>query len=170
VWTLVGFAFEKSKPDQTVKTWTLAIVILMLCLPAQKDLRLFYDVSSWNQGSYLYIKELTRWQGLIRPHTIILTDKSLSFSIPGIYNAYSATMDNERTTDSIDTTERASELNDFFYSKKSVAEKTALITKYDVDYMIIRKKDQEGFHDDDAKVLGFRLVDTLADYKLYEKE
>lgn len=170
LWLLLDFVFAKTNPEYKTRVGTYALVIFMLALPAQKDIKLFYDVSAWNQGSYQYVKELLKWEKTIKPKAIILTDKSLSYSIPGIFNNYSAVLDNERTTDSIDTTERANDLIDFFYSKKSAIEKKKLIEKYNIKYLIVRKKDQEKFKDNEAETLNFQLIGTQPSYKLYEKD
>jgi uncharacterized membrane protein len=87
-----------------------------------------------------------------------------------MYNAYSAVLDNERTTDSIDTTERWAELGNFFVTTKNKQDRINYLKKYNVDYIITGEKEKNSFTESTANELGYvKLKESFA-YKLYEKK
>jgi hypothetical protein len=144
IFIALGFILKKIKTETSALVLALiAITIYLVGANVQKDFKLFYDVSVWNQGSALVVNQLNSFKHFIKPKSIILANKSVSFSVPGVYDAYVEGLDNTRTTDSIDTTESSNDQQKFIMDEKTtVQEKRQILQKYSVDYLILDAGDK----------------------------
>ena len=156
--------FGKPNKRLLISAPLLAACLLFIGLYYFKFSSNFHYYGEINAHDYTVARKLSSQAQSIRPGSVVLSDEFLSFLEPGLCDCYVVGIDNTRSTDSLNSLQRQYD-TDAFFTVPSESYKKKILDEYNVRYVLINSR----FSYIPMRPLGFKKINTVSSYTLYEK-